>query len=455
MGNQNEEILELVDNCVSMVNNIDNLDNNVILELYGIQKQLIDIINRDVQNYRVGLRSLLCRNQDVVLNKIAEFYDVQNIGLSKNVYTPAVQGLRNWNNVELLKDKGLVGYFLSKVTGAKPVMMFCSTDIDYTFNENLENQELIFSDKNLSMEQQYLDYLINNYQKMDILVLHGMYDETINFLNIYRQLRPDGKVYCGLDMNKGWLERIDWNDEGIKRFASQCDVIGTSSAKLCDILNNKKEVSFPCYYIPNGFSNMDETDVVADAKVKENIFLTVGRIGTEQKNNLEMLLAFANVADRMLTWNLKLVGPIEEEFKIVIKKFFEAFPHLKKRVIFTGPITDKKLLYAEYAKAKCFILTSIYEGAPNVYAEALNHGCKFIFSKFDCAEEMINYGELGDVYDIGNQDALVECMLKLKHTTTQTHFEAHIEKTKVYAKEHYDWEKIAKKIAFMLTYTNK
>jgi hypothetical protein len=49
-----------------------------------------------------------------------------------------------------------------------------------------------------------------------------------------------------------------------------------------------------------------------------------------------------------------------------------------ERVAFTGAITDKAELYSEYAKAKIFALTSTLEGVtPNVYAEALFHGCMF------------------------------------------------------------------------------
>ncbi len=281
-------------------------------------------------------------------------------------------------------------------------------------------------------------------------MLHGMYTYTLDFLEVYRKLRPDGKVYCGLDMNSAWLSRIRFTDKGIKNFLSNCDVVATSSKKLRDMVNNIAEVNTPCYYLSNGFSNFLNLDIIADANYKENVILTVGRIGTVEKNNGELLLAFAKIAHKIPDWSLRLVGPIEESFKPFIDKYFEKCPDLIDRVVFTGAIFDKQKLYYEYAKAKCFVLTSPSEGAPNVYAEALVHGCKFIFSNFDSAQEMVNDGELGYVYELGNLEELSQNILKIAKNSTSKDFEEYIPKALKYAKDNYDWEKNAKKLAYML-----
>ncbi len=126
------------------------------------------------------------------------------------------------------------------------------------------------------------------------------------------------------------------------------------------------------------------------------------------------------------------------------------YPHLKERVIFTGAVYDKKELYREYSEAKCFALTSPIEGSPNVYAEALVHGCKFVFSSFDEAEILTNFGELGEVYQHNDIEALSKCLLRLKHKTSEKDFEEHIPKALKYADEVFDWEKNSKKLAYML-----
>lgn len=444
------EVNELIDNCVNMIENIEILGLENIEELFLFQKQLIDIINKDVKTYGTEARVLLCQCQDIVLDKLVEFdNDYTDLNLKK-IYTPAIQGYRHWSSVELMKDKGLVGYFMSRVTGARHVMLFCDEDIEYSYNDLLVGQELVYSNKEQNLSDQYYEYLMKNYKDMDMLILQGMYGETISFLELYRKLRPDGKVFCGLDMNSTWLDNINWSSSSVRRFASQCDVIATSSVFIRDKLNSRKDVNFPCYYLPNAFSNLFGLNIKACANEKENIILTVARIGSSTKNNLELLAGFAVVADRMPDWTLKLVGPIEKDFLLVIEKFFEKFPKLVNRIIFTGAIYDKQKLYDEYAKAKCFVLTSLSEGGtPNVYSEALNHGCKFIVSSIDSAEEMICYGELGYTYKTGNVKELAQCLLKINDTSSVEDFEIHIEKSKEYARNCFDWDNNIKKLAYM------
>lgn len=52
---------------------------------------------------------------------------------------------------------------------------------------------------------------------------------------------------------------------------------------------------------------------------RDKTFITVGRLGTTEKATELLLRAFANTKDRH-TWNLKLVGPVEDSFKEEIKK---------------------------------------------------------------------------------------------------------------------------------------
>ncbi len=194
MGGEINELNELVVNCSDLVSNIENLSNQVVLELYSFQKELVEIVNRNVNKYGTDARVLLCKNQDVVLNKILEFYNDYQIKKFKSVCTPAIQGYRHWNNVELMKDKGLVGYFFAKITDSRSIMMFCSNDIDYAFRELVPEMELLYSNRDVSLDKQYFEYLSNNYKEIDVLILHGMYNETIHFLDIYRKLRPDGTM---------------------------------------------------------------------------------------------------------------------------------------------------------------------------------------------------------------------------------------------------------------------
>jgi glycosyltransferase involved in cell wall biosynthesis len=354
-------------------------------------------------------------------------------------------------NVELLKDKCLTGYMLANEIDAHPVMMFGTKPGDYSYTKVLPGLEFLYSDTQQGIPNIYFEHLSQEYAKMDALILHGMYEETKGYLDAYRRLRPDGKVYCGLDMNSYWMGNINWDSATAKTFAEQCDIVATSCRSLRDALNGDPKVHFPCHWIPNGFFDPANTGIAADADNRKNIILTVGRIGTAQKNNAELLMAFAKAAKHLKGWTLRLVGAVEPDFKATIDQYFKVFPHLKNRVIFTGPITDKAELYREYAQAKLFALTSQLEGGtPNVYAEALFHGCMFVTSDIDAADDITNFGELGQKYKRGDVGGLAKAIIALANNADKHKFRKHIPKALNYANKYYDWRRNAKKLAYML-----
>jgi len=246
------------------------------------------------------------------------------------------------------------------------------------------------------------------------------------------------------------MEKITWDSVAVTNFSKQCDIIATSCRSLRDALNRNPKVSFPCRWIPNGFLNPFNTTVIADSRIKKNIILTVGRIGTNQKNNGELLIAFERVYGKMPGWELRLVGTIEPSFRPFIDKYFKVFPHMRSKVTFTGAITNKSELYREYAQAKLFALTSQIEGFPNVYAEALVHGCMFITSDIDAADDITNFGELGLKYKCGDIDGLANSLVKLSEQTDNEKLKKHISKALLYANKHFDWHRNTKKLAYML-----
>lgn len=241
-------------------------------------------------------------------------------------------------------------------------------------------------------------------------------------------------------------------DKVINNFAKQCNIISTSSTWIRDKLNSNSNVPFLCRYLPNGYYNALNDDINVKYETKENTIITVGRIGSEQKNNIELMIAFAKIASYMPDWNLKFVGPVESEFEKDIQEYFDIRPDLKGRVIFTGEVGDKKELYEEYSKAKVFALTSVLEGGtPNVYAEALFHGCMFITSDIDAADDIINNGELGMKYKLGDVDELARVILQVcSNAEKESLFQSHITKAIKYANKKYDWKRNAKKLAYQL-----
>jgi glycosyltransferase involved in cell wall biosynthesis len=438
-------LIDFLQETKYLTEQIDKLNFDTAKELYSLYDEAANASTQNIASIDAELRAELCARQDAILERLIDFAAPASSGL--RVFTPAVQGYRQWGNTELLKDKGLTGVMLARKLGAKPTMMFCSKPGDYPYLQVFPELELLYAEN--TDAELYYRHLHENYKRMDIIILHGMYAETIGYLNEYRKLRPDGKVYCGLDMNRHWMSRIDWGMAEVRKFAGQCDVIATSCTALRDALNRNPKVSFPCRWIPNGF--YETLPAVADTNRKKNVILTVGRIGTEQKNNGELLLAFAEVAKRLPGWSLRLVGPVEPAFNESIALFFKRYPNLKNRVTFTGAISDKSDLYSEYAAAKIFVLTSTLEGGtPNVYSEALLHGCKFITSDIDASDDITNFGKLGIKYKLGDKKALTRALLKLCDHSGENEMAEHIPLALEYGRRYFDWERIGLKLRRLL-----
>lgn len=447
--NENELLFEefLLEN-EKRLDDLEHCTDDMLIQCYNLlnicAKNSCLVINQIDPSFRVRICQQLDTFLDIIVERLPFILEVEG-----NVFTPALQNYRSWKNVELMKDKTLTGYMLGEVIGANSHMFFCKRDEDYAFADNLPGLNLLKAET--INEEAYYKYLFDNCADMDILILHGMYAETENYLKIYRTLRPDGKVYCALDMNSHWMEKVDWASEFVQTFMSLCNVVTTSSSYLRDLLNSNPNVNFPCRFVPNGFYNGTNIPVIADWSVKTNTILMVGRIGTKQKNNEEMLLGFAKIAHLIPSWNVKLVGGVETEFHSFLEEFFVSNKELKQRIILTGAINDKKDLYNEYATAKIFALTSMWEGGtPNVYAEALFHGCKFITSDIDSACDITNNDTLGCVYKLGDVDELATKLLEMCNDEELEKNKNHVELAVDYGNKIFSWEQNAKKIAYAL-----
>ena len=446
------QLVEFLSESEHYISQADNLQLETATELYDMFEVAAKVASDNINVIDPELRVKICDGKEAILDRIVDIGIGHSTDLSNlSIYTPAVQGYRRWANVELMKDKGLAGYTLAREIGAKAVMYYGTRPSDYPNLADIPEMLLLYSNDKAGNAEAYKKHLLESYSDMDVLILHGMYNETMGYLDAYRKLRPDGKVFCGLDMNSFWMRNIDWGSSSVREFSDQCDVIATSCRALRDALNRNPAVSFPCYWLPNGLFSLPGRKTLADPQRKENIILTVGRVGSAQKNNAELLVAFARVSDRLAGWKLHLVGSIEPEFKPLIEEFFKQRPDLKERVVFRGAIADKDALFKEYEKAKIFALTSKSEGGtPNVYAEALFHGCMFVTSDIDAADEITNFGDLGIKYKLGDIDVLSAALVELCKNADKRAFQNHIPKALAYANKYYDWNRNAKKLAYML-----
>lgn len=344
-----------------------------------------------------------------------------------------------WRNVELVKDCGLIPYLLYKNHGCE-VRMVGAKGEDYSYQSLISGVTMEFL-RDGKVETK-VSYIREHAAEIDLLILRGCHVTNFEPAYAYRQERPDGKIYVGLDANSFWMDGLDWENAYFQRFMNCCDVIAASGRQMQDYLNSKWP--WKIAYVPNGYYSFGQDQKRLPFAQRENVILTVGRLGTQQKATHIMLEAFALAAERIPGWRLRLVGTIEPEFQEYIDAYMARSPKLCGRVEFVGPIQERAALLDEYRRARIFTLSSEIEGGtPNVVAEALNAGCVMAVTRFDACMEATDNERCGRVADIDDSEALAEVYVEL---ATAENLEALSEHSYVYGRTGLDMENIVDKL---------
>ena len=350
-----------------------------------------------------------------------------------------------WNNQQLTKNCGVLPYIFYKNFGFHAVMVtghpgeFPALD---TYVRGMR-MDILPSPSDAA----HIQYIEEHAADIDVFVMHSPFPMYLPLLKRYKELRPDGKIYLELDANSLWMDNMPCDVPSFRHMLGMCDVIGASCRRIQRYLMAKWHVDID--FLPNGFYNFAGMNLAVDFAAKENIILTVGRIGTRQKQNEVLLEAFAMVADKIPDWRVELVGNIDPTFHGYIEQYFVTHPELKNRVLFRGAIQDKAKLMNLYKKAKIFALTSELEGgAPNVAAEALYGGCYMITSGIDAADDMIDEGRCGDVFPLYDARALSAILTRVCNDPSRLAEGG--QRALVYGHKYFDFEKIAARLHYLL-----
>lgn len=346
---------------------------------------------------------------------------------------------RPWSNVELVKDCGLIPYLLYKNHGCE-ARMVGAKGADYSYQTLVEGMQLEFLADGSTETK--VNYIRTHAKEIDLLILRSCYKTNFEVACIYKEFNPEGKIYVGLDANTAWMDSIDWEEPDFQRFMDCCDVIATSGKAIRDYLNMKWP--WKIVHVPNGYYDFGKRWISPPYTHKENIILTVGRLGTEQKATHIMLEAFALIADKLPEWKLRLAGTVEDAFLPWIEDYFTRYPALRKQVEFIGPIKEREWLYAEYQRAKIFTLSSEMEGGtPNVIAEALHAGCVIAVTRIDACMEATDDEHCGRVADIDDEKDLGRVYLEL---ATSVNLEEMSKQAYQYGCIHFNMENIVDKL---------
>ena len=364
-------------------------------------------------------------------------------------------------NFHLVKDVGQLPYFMYKTEGYDATLISYQNNVEYPFiDQEVNGLKLNFipnKGRFLYFELGVLYYLFNHSKSIAVLNLFHFKKDHILYLLIYKLVNPKGKAYIKLDMDILFFKNYNaflFSNYALKNFILKAltswifkltDLFSVETYQAKDyLLNVYPELQNKLICIPNGVDNLylDKKIPIKAFQEKENIILTVGRIGTHQKNT-ELLLDALKITD-LKDWKVYILGPIEESFKKYIADFYKEYPQLENKVIFTGNITDRKKLFDWYNRAKVFCLSSRYEGFPIAFPEALYFGNYLISSPVSSAEHITSKGKYGtvakaDAHEFSNA---LQNSIEPGFLSSQRY-----EEIRRFSKDNFTWPGIVKKLA--------
>lgn len=336
-----------------------------------------------------------------------------------------------FDEVHLAKDVFLIPYYLGKKLNYDVSVVYPRTETNqalpkYWNGVNLIPLTYINTSLNILKSIRFYLYLILNAKKIDMLVRFHLSSHTKILAIIYKILNKKGKVYVKLDINIDDLEKISvvptrkkimpyLNRLFSMKFIKIVDYISCETTDVFHWLNNTKIPSLQfkekLKLLPNSFDEelLESYKIkIKEFHQKKNIILTVGRLGAAEKNTEMLLTALENV--RLNTWEVYLIGNVEPRIEKIIKKFYENNPDKFESVKFLGQIRDRRQLWQLYNDAKCFVLTSNWEGYPMVYTEAKRFRNYIISTNVSACKDITENGKYGICSPIGNQEILANIL---------------------------------------------
>jgi glycosyltransferase involved in cell wall biosynthesis len=364
-------------------------------------------------------------------------------------------------NFHLVKDVGQIPYFMYKTEGYDAELISYKNNEEYPYlNKEVKGLKLNFipnKGRLVYFELGILSYLWSFSKSIDILNLfHFKKDHLLYFL-LYKTLNPKGKSYIKLDMDILFFKDYNaflYSKYSLKNYLLKAitkwifqltDVfsVETEEARLY-LLRIYPELEQKLICIPNGVDNLylEEEIKLRSWEEKENIIITVGRIGTFQKNTELFMEALKDVD--LGSWKVYIMGPVEASFQAYIDTYFTKNPLLAEKILFMGNITDRKELFEWYNQAKVFCLTSRWESFGIVFTEALYFGNYIITSPISSAAYITDYGKYGTIAesDVLEFSEAIQKGINPGFLTTQRY-----EEIRNFSKKNFTWKGIIKKLS--------
>lgn len=356
-------------------------------------------------------------------------------------------------NVQLVKDMGLIPYYLRKSFGEDAELVTYKNDDRYPYLDTVvKGAKVTFIKKRFGRQIDGMIYTFKHAKEIDVLNLYHLNAATFLSEMVYKLRNRNGKIYLKLDISMEGLRTVQLKDP--RGFIKRCDI------KMADLVSCETRIiqkrlnelfEQEIIYVTNGCLMSDDAtqnqmDLYSTLTQSagcnvEHTILTVAKFGTREKASDTLLYAFAESADRH-DYNLKIIGTVEESFQPVIDAFFQEYPHLKERVIFAGSIQNREALREEYRKARIFTLPSRQESFGIVLVEAAYEGCYLVTTEATAAGyDVSDDGKYGTIVKTDDVKALSDAFVEI--CTNETFpWDEHAQAISSYARSVFNWEQI-------------
>lgn len=359
------------------------------------------------------------------------------------------------------KDCGMLLYTLSKRFNWKSTYAhFKTKDFDVTWNKEFSSYVNITCIGETSDYKEQIkllkQYLKEHIYEFDVIMFFN-YGGTVWKLSRYcKKLKPNIIVYSKLDMGNGGFSHFCGNKpfmsvrnyfEKIK--SSNVDLFTVETKSYFEKLANTSIFKNRIEYLPNGASMLDIDVNKIDCIQKENIVVTIGRLGIYEKNN-ELLLEAIKLlpVDIVNQWKFMFIGPSTNSFLQAIENFKEQNPEKADSIIMTGNITNREQLYMYCRRAKIMCMTSRTESTCIATLESMYFGAYPIITNYsEFTLDTTNWGKCGVIVENGNAIALAS---ELHRAMLDKDLLNKCIKSQEYARQAFNYDELTKKLASML-----
>ena len=336
-------------------------------------------------------------------------------------------------NVHLTTEIGQIPYFMYKVYGYDSMLVCYKNNEEYpSLEDEVKGLKLVFlanKGKVSFVEKQVVSYIWNQAKNIAVLNLYHFSKFTFVYGILYKIRNPKGFLFLKLDAyNNTFAEgtSIRHSPKKLKntllkwlehRFLKKVDFMVIENSEGEKLVKKMyPAVSSKVRYLPVGVNDLFLSKVFSQRlkkfAEKENIILSIGRVGEEIKNHKMILRALTQT--NLKDWKMVFVGPVNEDFKHYFETLCLTFPVLSEKVLFTGRIRNRSDLYEWYNRSKIFCMTSWHESFCHAIGEAFYFGNYIIGTEgIMSMKDITDSGKYGITLKADDDQALAASFQKL------------------------------------------